>query len=281
MPFEFWKYHGLGNDFILVDSKYVEPHYRATEKVIAICDRNRGIGADGILWLEPSEKADFRMIITNSDGSRPEMCGNGLRCFARFLHDQGYTAELSFSVETDRGVLQCELERDDNGAITHARVEMGAPMLNRADLPMQGEGTCIEQSFEVAGESLTITGVSMGNPHAILFDVPKDKQASLGPLLESHELFPQRTNVEFVDVVDSTHLNVDVFERGCGWTQACGTGACATVVAAIKTERIPHEGEVFVKLPGGTLGITVLSDFSNIFMSGPAVPVFCGTWTDI
>ncbi|TNE47779.1 MAG: diaminopimelate epimerase [Deltaproteobacteria bacterium] len=279
MSFEFWKYHGLGNDFVLVDGKDVEPHYRNDEQVIAICDRHLGIGADGILWLEPSEKADFRMIITNSDGSRPEMCGNGLRCFARFLYDQGYTSELSFSVETDRGVLQCELERDGTGAVANARVEMGAPMLNREDLPMVGEGTCIEQSFSIAGESLSITGVSMGNPHAILFDIPKDKQGSLGPLLETHELFPDRTNVEFVDVVDNQHLNVDVFERGCGWTQACGTGACASVVAAIKTERIPHEGEVFVKLPGGTLGVTVLPDFSNIFMSGPAVPVFCGTWT--
>lgn len=279
MTFEFWKYHGLGNDFVLVDAREIEPSWRTEDLARAVCDRNRGVGADGILWLEHSERADYRMIISNSDGSRPEMCGNGLRCFARYLYDQGFVSELSFAVETDRGVLRCELEKDNSGGIQRARIEMGAPMLERSAVPMLGpKGPSIDAPYEINGEVLQITGVSMGNPHAILFDIPEERRAELGPLLESHEIFPQRTNVEFVDVLDDTHLKVDVYERGCGWTQACGTGACATVVAAILTKRIPHDGEVDVRLPGGSLGVTVMPDLKNIWMSGDAVPVFCGTW---
>ena len=279
MAFEFWKYHGLGNDFVLVDAREIDPSLRTVELVQAVCDRHRGIGADGILWLEESKRADFRMIISNADGSQPEMCGNGLRCFARYLYDQGYTSDLSFAIETDRGVLRCELEKDDTGGIRRVRVEMGAPMLECSTVPMLGtKATSIDAPYEVHGETLHITGVSMGNPHAILFDIPEQRRAILGPLLESHELFPQRTNVEFVDVIDKTHLKVAVYERGCGWTQACGTGACATVVAAILTKRIPHEGEVDVQLPGGSVGITVMPELANVWMSGDAVPVFCGTW---
>lgn len=279
MSFEFWKYHGLGNDFVIVDARHIDPTDRTPALAIQICDRHRGIGADGILWVESSDVAEFRMVITNSDGSRPEMCGNGLRCFAWYLYEQKYTQQRAFSVETDRGVLRCELLKTDAGAPGWIKIEMGAPILERSNIPMVGpQGHCVDESLQVADESLRVTGVSMGNPHAVFFDVPRDKQETLGPLLEKHPVFPQRTNVEFVQVRATNELDVRVYERGCGWTQACGTGACASVVAAILTKRIPHRDNVVVQLPGGILDISVLPDFSNVWMSGPAASVFCGTW---
>lgn len=279
MSFEFWKYHGLGNDFVIVDARELESQYRTVEQAIQICDRHRGVGADGILWLEHSEVAPFRMVITNADGSRPEMCGNGLRCFARYLYEQEYTSETSFSVETDRGVLRCEVESMEVGRPSWVKIEMGTPILERSLIPILGpQGTCMEEPVVVAGESLLLTGVSMGNPHAVFFGVSHEKQETLGPILERHEMFPKRTNVEFVDIKSPTLLDVRVYERGCGWTEACGTGACASAVAAILTQRIPHTETVGVQLPGGLLQIHVLPDFSNVWMSGAAVSVYCGTW---
>ncbi len=280
MHLSFWKYHGLGNDFVIFDGREVDAFYKTPAWVRRICHRHRGIGGDGVLWLEHSMSADFRMVIANADGTRPEMCGNGLRCFARFLYDRGYTRAREFTVETDRGVLECVLEVNEHEDVQRVRIEMGPPILERSAIPVAGEGdVCIDESLSLDSEELRITALSMGNPHVVLFDISEEKRLSLGPLLEAHPLFPQRTNVEFVEVVAPLSLRVAVYERGCGWTQACGTGACAAVVAALLTNRIqvPEGAEVQVELPGGILGIEVAPDRSNVWMTGTATPVFSGT----
>jgi diaminopimelate epimerase len=281
MQFKFWKYHGLGNDFILIDTNSIDFAW-TPELAQAVCDRHRGIGADGVMLVSSSENADFRMVIYNADGSRPEMCGNGLRCFVRYLFEQGFTAARAFSVETDRGVLACEVLGEGN-AIERIRVEMGAPILECAAIPMTGEpGRCLDEPLTCDGDTLSVSAVSMGNPHLITFDWTDEQQVRLAPLLEAHPRFPNKTNVEFVRVVDREAtvpvLDVIVYERGCGYTDACGTGACAVAVAAILTERVPHAPEIEVRLPGGPLGIEVAENLSNVWLIGPAVPVFHGTW---
>lgn len=277
LSFDFWKYHGIGNDFLLVDADQAEIEWTPA-LAREVCDRHRGVGADGVLLLLPSTKADFRMIIYNADGSRPEMCGNGLRCFARYVFEQEYTSSRRFSVETDRGVLSCEV-LGEGAEMDRVRIEMGAPILESQDIPVVGgPGRFLEQSIECDGDSLTVSGVSMGNPHMVIFDWTPEQQERLAPLLERHPTFPQRTNVEFVTIHGPSSLEVIVYERGCGYTQACGTGACAVAVAAILTERIPGGQEVEVRLPGGPLGVEVEPDFANVWLIGPAVPVYQGRW---
>lgn len=278
MEFSFWKYHGLGNDFLLVDEREQSQEWDVAT-VQAICDRHRGVGGDGILLARSSEVADFQMIIWNADGSRPEMCGNGLRCFAKYLHDQGMTTGTSVDVETDRGVLRCELTLDEAGVCTTVRVDMGAPIFERELIPMLGDGgRVLEEAFECEGEELVVSAVSMGNPHLITFRPFGAREDELAPILESHPRFPQRTNVEFVEQLGDSIFNVVVYERGCGYTQACGTGACAVGVVAVLTGRAEADKELEVRLPGGPLWIEVPSDFSMVWMRGPATRVFSGNW---
>lgn len=278
MRFDFWKYHGLGNDFILVDSEECAFSWNASLAKQA-CDRHRGIGGDGVLVLQPSDVADFRMVIYNADGSQPEMCGNGLRCFVRYAYEQNKTQKRVFSVETDRGVLECSV-LGEGSDLERIRVEMGAPILTCEGIGIEGGAQhCIDESLECDGETLAFSAVSMGNPHMILFDWNEEQRVRLAPQLEAHPRFPEKTNVEFVRIVQPNELDVIVYERGCGYTEACGTGACAVAVAAIVSKRIPLQKEVSVHLPGGTLGIEVDPELKNVWLIGPAVPVFSGSWT--
>jgi diaminopimelate epimerase len=289
----FSKYHGLGNDFLVVDLRSVrDEDARAVQEpaiVRALCDRQFGVGGDGVLAILPSSGADARMRVLNADGSEAEMCGNGIRCVAKELHDRGGIAKPEIAIDTGAGRLVCQL-RDDG-----VTVSMGAPRLTRGEIPMTGPvgERCIEQQLAIGGGSYAFTAVSMGNPHAVCFvdgtappfggaagaAVEGDQRRlaeTVGPLVERHAWFPQRTNVEFARVRDPGTIDLVVWERGCGITLACGTGACATVTAAILTGKVELDTPVRVNLLGGGLTIRVLPGFANVLMHGPAVHVFDG-----
>jgi len=271
----FVKYHGLGNDFILVDNRHSPEPIVTPEQAEKLCDRHFGIGADGVIFALPGQNGtDYTMRIYNSDGSEPEMCGNGIRCMARFLGDlEGTEAKSSYTVHTLAGLITPKLE--SNGQIT---VDMGHPRLAPAQIPttlVSGGDTVVAQTLEVSGQVWSVTCVSMGNPHCMTFveDVATIDLEKIGPLFEHHVAFPQRTNTEFVEVVSRDYLKMRVWERGAGITLACGTGACATLVAAVlnnKSDRI-----CTIELPGGPLKIEWASD-NRIFMTGPAERVFAG-----
>jgi len=289
----FSKYQGLGNDFLVVDNRST-PSTPSCEKLVDgvfviardLCDRRYGVGGDGVLSLTrpTSEGAIATMRVLNADGSEAEMCGNGLRCVAKFLAETGDGQPESVLVDTLAGALDCQLEWLD-GAVAAVTVNMGRPRLRPTEIPMAGETSLdsyIEQPLALAAGTRATTAVSMGNPHAIAF-VPESGPAlealatTQGAEVETHASFPSRTNAEFAHVVDPTHIELWVWERGCGITQACGTGACATAVAACLTGRAELETEIEVRLPGGPLAITVASDYATVFMRGPAVHVFDGT----
>ncbi|KQM11807.1 diaminopimelate epimerase [Methanomassiliicoccales archaeon RumEn M1] len=270
----FWKYHGLGNDFVVVENLDLDvpddPDF-----VRRVCDRRTGVGADGILYINPDEEADAFMRVLNSDGSEAEMCGNGIRCVAKHLYDLSLAPSERMRINTMGGMKDIVVQVE-NGQAVGATVEMGAPRLDRPDIPMTGEGRFIDGTLEVNGRTITGTAVSMGNPHLIVFDELSDEEVmEMGPELERHPLFPRRTNVEFVRVEDDV-LVVSVYERGAGWTQACGTGACATAVAAGLKGLASLGRDVRVRLPGGELRINVAEDLSSVKMTGPAVRVFRG-----
>jgi diaminopimelate epimerase len=269
----FWKYHGLGNDFVVVEND--GSISKSPDFVRKMCDRRFGIGADGILYIESTMKADARMIVMNSDGSEAEMCGNGIRCVAKHLHDRMGVKKQKMSVETRAGIKEIEVFLK-NGEVSEVSVSMGAPQMACARIPMAGSGDFIDQKLEVDGKVVRGTAVSMGNPHLVIFDDLKEEELQvLGPRLESHECFPKKTNVEFVKA-KSGALYVKVFERGAGWTMACGTGACATTVAAALQGFVPYDKDVEVHLPGGVLKIRVAKDLSNVVMRGPAARIYHG-----
>ena len=276
----FAKYHGLGNDFLVVDLRTAKPDEAALVQdpaaVIALCDRQFGVGGDGVLAILPTTTGDdARMRVLNSDGSEAEMCGNGLRCVVQWLHDHGGVAKAEMAIDTGAGRLVCEL-LDRN-----VTVSMGAPRLLRGEIPMVGPlgERCIDQPIDIPGQpTRSITCVSMGNPHAITFvssaDEARHLATTVGPAVERHAYFPQRTNAEFAFVKSRTEIDLVVWERGAGLTLACGTGACATVVAAILTGRCDEGVVVRVNLPGGTLHIRVMPDMQNVKMVGPAAHVY-------
>jgi diaminopimelate epimerase len=277
----FAKYHGLGNDFIVVDLRDARGDDVAAVQdpavVRALCDRQFGIGADGVLAILPAEHAVARMRVLNADGSEAEMCGNGIRCVVKELHDRGGVDRRELPIETGAGRLVCEL--GDEG-IT---VSMGAPRLARGEIPMTGpaQERCIEHPIAIAGQpTRNFTCVSMGNPHAVTFVESRDDARrlaeTLGPIVEHHAYFPQRTNAELAHVRGPQEIDLVVWERGVGITLACGTGACATVVAAVLTGRCEEGPWVRVNLPGGPLSIRVVPELSNVQMRGPAVHVFDG-----
>ena len=272
----FVKAHGSGNDFVYVDARGGFPGDPAA-LAPHLCDRHRGIGADGLVLLAPSETADCRMIIFNSDGSRPEMCGNGIRGFARWAHEHhGFAPDGRLRVETDAGVKTVELVRRD-GHVAAVTVDMGAPELDGRRIPVDADGEVVDRPLAVAGRTWAVTCVSMGNPHCVTFvDQPLAglDLATVGPQFERHPFFPKRVNTEFVRVAGRSRLEMRVWERGAGETQACGTGACAVAVAAARTGRA--ERAVDVVLPGGTLAIDWRAD-GHVFMTGDAVEVFHGT----
>jgi diaminopimelate epimerase len=287
----FAKYHGLGNDFLVVDLRAASAEDAALAQdprhVIALCDRQFGVGGDGVLAILPpsSAGADARMRVLNSDGSEAEMCGNGLRCVVKELHDRGGLRKPALAIETGAGVLVCAVDADPGagGAARSVTVAMGAPRLTRGEIPMAGPAgeRCIEQPLALPGEpARAVTCVSMGNPHAITFVASRDEAwrlaKSVGPTVEHHALFPKRTNVEFAHVKSPQEIELVVWERGCGITLACGTGACATAVAAVLTGRAAEATPIRVELPGGALEITVLAGLANVMMKGPAVHAFDG-----
>ncbi|MCX6650249.1 MAG: diaminopimelate epimerase [Methanomassiliicoccales archaeon] len=270
----FWKYHGIGNDFVLVEN-FDGAVPKDLEFVKAMCHRRFGVGADGVLYLERSSKADFAMGVMNSDGSEAEMCGNGIRCLAKHVYDQGHTRSKKMSVETLAGIKHIQVEVE-GGKVSSVTVDMGRPLLDCPSIPMSCQGTFQDRPVSCGERELHGTAVSMGNPHLIIFDTLSEEEMDrLGPLVHAHELFPRRTNVEFVKSLDGI-LEVRVYERGAGWTMACGTGACATAVAAALLGKTRFDEEVQVRLPGGSLWIKVWKDLSKVTMRGPATLVFEG-----
>jgi len=246
-----------------------------------VCDRHFGVGADGVLAILPGVSGDARMRVLNADGSEAEMCGNGLRCVAKELHDRGGLRKPELAIDTGAGRLICAIDATA-GVASSVTVAMGSPRLLRGEIPMTGPAgeRCIEQPLEVAGTARAITCVSMGNPHAVAFVGSRSDAMQLatttGTLVEHHPWFPNRTNAEFAHVKSRREIDLVVWERGCGITLACGTGACATVVAAIVTGRADEAAPVRVNLPGGTLEITVHAGLAGVAMKGPATHVFDG-----
>lgn len=279
----FAKYHGLGNDFLVVDLRNVSAAEseaaQKPENVIAVCDRQFGVGGDGVLAILPSQTADARMRVLNSDGSEAEMCGNGIRCVAKELYERGGFRKPEIAIDTGAGRLTCAIEAEGD-VVRSVTVAMGMPRLLRGEIPMTGPAgeRCIAQPLEIAGATRPITGVSMGNPHAVAFVASRDEAWALattvGTLVENHATFPRRTNAEFAFVKSRREIDLVVWERGCGITLACGTGACATTVAAILNGHADEATPVRVNLPGGSLEITVQAGLSGVSMKGPALHVF-------
>lgn len=273
MQLRFTKMHGLGNDFVVIDavnqSVALEP-----DQVRWLADRHRGIGCDQLLLVEPATDpaADFRYRIYNADGGEVEQCGNGARCFMRFVHDQGLSAKRALTVQTLAGPIALRLE--DDGQVT---VDMGPPRLEPAAIPFQAPARAPVYSLEVEGREYMIGALSMGNPHAVLTveDIDRAPVETLGPRIENHPRFPNRVNVGFMQIAAPDHIHLRVFERGVGETRACGTGACAAAVAGRLQGRL--DARVRVSLPGGDLVISWSGEDASVFMTGPAVSVFEGT----
>jgi len=273
----FAKMHGLGNDFVVVNGFSEHLDDSAVAKLARkICDRNFGVGGDGLVLVLPSESADFRMRMMNPDGSEAEMCGNGIRCAAKFAFERGITRANPVRVEALSGEMILDLITAD-GSVTAARADMGRPRLARADIPTTapGIGPVIGEPLSLDGRTLAITCVSMGNPHCVTFvdDAQSFPVQEIGPQIERHPYFPERTNAEFVEVASSKEIRMRVWERGAGETLACGTGACASVVASVLNNRTARA--VTVHLDGGDLDIEWLED-GPVMMTGPAVEVFVG-----
>jgi diaminopimelate epimerase len=272
-----FKYQGLGNDFVVLDRRQTGVDIDA-EISRWMCDRRRGIGADGVLSLLPSAAGLARMVVHNADGSIAEMCGNGLRCAVKYLVDHSGGRPERIDVETGAGVLACVPSYGPDG-VAEVEVSMGPARLVARNLPSGATGQPFLQAPIPGHEGLRGTAVSMGNPHLVLLDRPLEEAERLGPVLERHPGFPDRTNVEFVRVDEGEGgpgLTLVVWERGCGLTQACGTGACAAATAAVLAKRLPADAWLRVTLPGGDLSIRVPADLSDIRLRGPAAFVFEG-----
>lgn len=267
---------GVGNDFILIEkSEFDKVSEKFPEAAIKLCDRNFGIGADGIFVPVESEKADLGWLFYQSDGSTAQMCGNGMRCFAKFVYDKKIINKKEFSVETLAGIIVPEVL--DDGKV---KVNMSKPVLTPEKIPFKGE--CSQNcKLEACGKDFLVNAVSMGNPHCVIFTDGDAKALAkeFGGALEHHPLFPEKTNVEFVKILSNSEISVDVWERGCGITLACGTGACASAVAAILNGHCNNK--VKVNLPGGVLTIEWAGNLQNpdfdVFMTGDAQYVFEGT----
>jgi diaminopimelate epimerase len=284
MATPFRKYHGIGNDFILVDNRSSPLPMLTPSDAIEVCNRNTGVGADGVIFLLPalSTTSDAQMRLYNSDGSEPEMCGNGIRCLARFAADIGVPTVTpgKMVIDTLAGVIVPELLETD------VKVDMGPPTLTPSDVPTTlktiAANRYIDKMYDVAGVDWDVCAVSMGNPHCVTF-VDEALYASIdadletvGPIFENHETFPAKTNTEFVYVKSRTEMDMVVWERGAGRTMACGTGACAVAVAAILTERADKDAAITVHLPGGDLIVEWSSINNHVYMTGPAEIVFTG-----
>jgi diaminopimelate epimerase len=271
---KFWKMQGLGNDYVVIDNRDAKiSDAEMPELTRKLCERKFSVGADGLLLASNSASADVKMRIFNADGSEAEMCGNGIRCFVKYCYENNVARKSELTVETLAGVKRTWLTVK-NGSVKSVRVDMGIPALERSKIPMLGQGTSVNEDLQVNGEKYKVTCLSVGNPHCVIFvdaldDFPVQQ---VGPKIESHRLFPKKTNVEFVQVLSQNELKVRVWERGCGETLACGTGACAAVVAGNLLKKVGNK--VRVHLLGGDLEVEYAE---LLFLKGPAERVFEGT----
>ncbi len=276
---KFTKMHGCGNDYVYVDgAKEIIPTPQKPELVRKLSDRHFGIGGDGVIFINPCEAADFEMEMYNADGSRSEMCGNGIRCVGKYVYDYGLTDQTRISVMSGGQIKYLDMTAE-NGKISRVKVNMGRPILEASQIPVISDNkqvTAEPITIPETGETYEMTCVSMGNPHAVIFleDVAGLEIEKIGPYFENHSRFPNRTNTEFVKVLDSTHVEMRVWERGTGETLACGTGCCATVVAAVLNGLTKEQ--VTVRIPGGELEIFWDRRENLVYMTGPAETVFEG-----
>lgn len=278
---KFAKVHGLGNDFVILnclEEAGVIPESRYGEIAVELCNRNFGIGADGIMLIQPSEQADIRMRIINSDGSEAEMCGNGIRCFARYVYEHQIVEKPVMTVETLAGIMVPRIMLDGSGQVTGVEVDMNAPVLEKPEIPMIGEGKAIAEQIQIEDQTFAITAVSMGNPHCIIFveDVESFPIEYWGPRIERSAYFPRKTNVEFVQVYNDHEVRMRVWERGAAVTLACGTGACATTVACVLNGKTGRS--IQLHLDGGDLLVRWDEVTNHLYMTGPAVEVFQGDY---
>ncbi|QDU06195.1 Diaminopimelate epimerase [Gimesia chilikensis] len=275
---KFTKMHGAGNDYVYVNCFEESLPEDIASLAMAVSDRHKGIGSDGLILICPSEKADARMRMFNADGSESEMCGNGVRCVAKYVYDHGIAKQQTLKIETGAGVLHLDLELAGS-RVSQVRVNMGQPILKSAEIPTLLPGDPpVDADLDLGDQSLKVTCVSMGNPHCITFvDELNDHWVhGIGPKVEIHPMFPNRVNAEFIEVVSPSELKMRVWERGSGETQACGTGACASAVAGALTGR--SERNVLIHLPGGDLRLE-WAEAGEVYMTGPAVEVYAGVWT--
>ncbi len=288
---EFTKMHGLGNDYVYVNC-FQETVENPAQLAVAVSDRHFGIGSDGLILVCPSEIADAKMRMFNADGSEAQMCGNGIRCVAKYVYDHNLartetefsipglaTFPTSLRIETGRGVLTLGLELGDDGTVSQVCVNMGQPIIEASDIPVAADAdTVIDHVMAIEGQELSMTCVSMGNPHAVFFcdDLNDISLPHIGPLIENHELFPERVNVHFVKAVGPNEFIMQTWERGSGITLACGTGACACAVAGVLTGKCQRN--VTAHLPGGDLQLNWCENDNCVYMTGPATEVYTGHW---
>jgi diaminopimelate epimerase len=273
----FTKGHGLGNDYLVIEERHL-PRPLTTDAVAHLCDRHRGVGSDGLLLLVPTSRADFGLRIFNPDGSEAEKSGNGLRIFAKYLWDHRHTTRQTLTVDTKGGVVECQLRVSD-GRVNFVTVEMGRATFRPPEIPMKGPGPeAVGVPLELPGDhGLRVTAVSVGNPHCVVFVDHLDEAECrrLGPLIETHPVFPNRTNVQFARATSRHRLEILIWERGAGFTLASGSSACGAAAAAVRNGLCDH-GRVAVQMPGGELGVHVRSDWS-LRLEGPVEEVCTGT----
>ncbi len=282
---KFTKMHGCGNDYVYINgfAENIDDH---KEAAIMLSNRHFGVGSDGLIFINPSNKADFEMEMYNADGSRAEMCGNGIRCVGKYVYDHGLTDKTEITVDTLAGVKKLNLTVTD-GKVTEVTVNMGAPILVPAEIPVsdnfaENDEMVVNKPLIIDGKEYLITCVSMGNPHAVVFIDYDEKELpieKIGPLFENNEIFPKRTNTEFIRIKDRKHVDMRVWERGSGETFACGTGACASAVACVLNGYT--DDEIELQLQGGVLKVKWDRESNQVFMTGPAVTVFEGEITDL
>lgn len=274
---KFTKMQGAGNDYVYVNCFEEALPQDISRLAIEVSDRHKGIGSDGLILICPSEKADAQMRMFNADGSESEMCGNGIRCVAKYVYDHGIAQQQELKIETGAGVLSLDLELTGQ-KVSQVRVNMGKPILTSSEIPTLLPGDPpVNADLDLGDETLQVTCISMGNPHCITFveEVNDHWVHVIGPQVEVHSMFPKRVNAEFIEVISPTEMKMRVWERGSGETQACGTGACASAVAGVLTGRT--ERNALIHLPGGDLRLE-WANSDEVFMTGPAVEVYQGVW---
>lgn len=275
MMIKFTKMQGCGNDYVYVDCTKMQLD-NIPEKAIKISDRHFGIGSDGLILIKPSDKADFFMDMYNNDGSRGKMCGNGIRCVGKYVYDYGLTKKKQLKIETLSGIKTLDLTIE-NGKVSLVTVDMGSPIFDPKSIPLiSDKEMLINEPITIGNKEYRMTSLSMGNPHTVVFldDISNIPIETIGPLFENNQIFPDRVNTEFVQIINRKHIKMRVWERGSGETLACGTGACASVVASVLNGLT--DNEVRVSLLGGDLYINYNQEENIVYMTGPAVTVFEG-----